>query len=168
MCEPVTAMVAASAALQIGGAVLEHKQQKKQSNAVRASALESLKLQNEELSLRQVQEKLAGAQAIEQGNLEVASAGGDIKASAASRGVGGLSIDLLLNDVLAQGARYKSSVDQNVDASVGALDRDKDAALAEANARIAGAPAPSNLATGLKIGKAGVDAYTNLKIMRKT
>lgn len=168
MCDPVTAIVATSAALQIGGAVLDHKKEKKQSNAVRASALESLKLQNEELSLRQVQEKLAGAQAIEQGNLEVGAASGDITASAASRGVGGLSIDLLLNDVLAQGARFKTSVDQNTDASVSALDRDKDAAAAEANARIAGAPGPSALATGLKIGSAGVNAYTNLKIMRKT
>jgi hypothetical protein len=167
MCDPVSATAAIGLALNVGSAVLDHKAQNKQANAVKASALESLKLQNNELSIREVQERIAGAQQIEQGNREVQAASGDIKASAAARGIGGLSLDLLLGDVVAQGARFKTSVDQNTEASVSQLERGKDEALAEAHARIAGAPKASNLATGLKIGAAGLNAYTQFKINRK-
>lgn len=167
MCDPLTGIAAAGLLLGAGGAVAEHNAQNKQSKAVAASALESLRLQDHELSLREVQEKIAGSQQLEQGNREVQDATGDIQASAASRGVGGLSIDLLLNDVLAQGARFKTSVEANTAASVDQLEREKDFASAEARARIAGAPAASKLATGLKIGAAGLNAYTQLKINRK-
>lgn len=168
MCDPVTATVVAGAGLQIGGAIAEHKAQNKQAAAVREAALGALKIQDHELSLQEVQQRIAGAQQIDQGNREVDAASGDINASAASRGVGGASIDLLLNDVQAQGARYKSSVEQNVDAAREQIGSQKDAALAEAQARIAGAPKASMLATGLKIGSAGVNAYSTLKIQRKT
>lgn len=168
MCDPVTAIAGASLLIGAGSAIVEHKAQNKQAKAVQASALESLKLQDHELSLREVQEKLAGAQQIGQAQGEVQAASGDVSASAASRGISGLSLDLLLGDVQAQGARYTDSVNRNTETSVSSLERGKDEALAEANARIAGAQPASKLATGLKIGAAGLNAYTNLKIARKT
>jgi hypothetical protein len=167
MCDPVSAIAVTSLALSTGSAILDHKAQNKQANAVKASALESLKLQNHELSIREVQERIAGSQQLEQADLEVASARGDISTSAASRGLGGLSLDLLLGDAVAQGARYKTSVNQNTAASVAQLQRGKDEALAEANARIAGAPKASTLATGLKIGAGALNAYSQFKINRK-
>jgi hypothetical protein len=169
MCDPVSATIAATtAAIKIGGAIADHKAQNKQASAVQAAALDSMRIQDHELSLQEVQSRIAGSQQVDQGNREVQAASGDVAASAATRGVGGMSIDLLLNDVLAQGARFKTSVDQNTDAQVQQVDSQKDAALAEARGRIAGAPKASMLATGLKIGAAGLDAYNTLKIQRKT
>jgi hypothetical protein len=166
MCDPVTALVATSVALQVGGAVLGHNEQNQQADKTKSSALEALKLQDHELSLREVQERIAGKQQVDQGNREVQAASGDIATSAASRGVGGMSIDMLLGDVAAQGGRYKTSVEQNTNASVDQLEREKDQARAEAQSRINGTPRANPLATGLKIGGAVLDGLTTLKINR--
>jgi hypothetical protein len=165
MCDPVTAIAGAGLVLGVGKAVVEHKAQNKASETNKQLALESLKLQDHELSVEEVQAKLAGQQQDVQADQEVQAAQGDISTSAASRGVGGASIDLLLNDAQAQGARFKTSVGTNTDAQVGALDRQKDAALDEAKARIAGVPKASLIETGLKIGGSVLDAAT-LKIAR--
>lgn len=158
MCNPVVAIAAADFGIKAVGAVMEHKAQNKAADANKQAALASLKLQDHELSIEEVQARLAGAQQQVQGDEQVRAAEGDISQSAAARGVGGASIDLLLNDVQAQGARFKTSVQQNTDAQVASLDRQKDEALAEAQARIAGVPKANPLMTGLKIGGAAADA----------
>jgi uncharacterized protein YPO0396 len=157
MCDPVTAIAVTAATMKIGGALIENKAQNDQAAANKTSALDALKIQDNELSLRQVQERIAGKQQIEQGNAQVLSATGDVQSSAAARGVSGMTTDLLLGDVQAQGARYNDSVNQNTEATVSQLDRQKDAAYAEAQSRINSVPKANPWATAIKIGGAVVD-----------
>lgn len=160
MCNPVVAAAAivADVGMKIGGAIVEHKAQNKAAAENEKLALESLRLQDHELSLEEVQTRLAGRQQEVQGEQATQAAEGDISQSAAARGVGGVSIDLLLQDAQAQGARFKTGVQRQTDAEAEAITRQKDTALEEAKARIAGVPKASGLATGLKIGGAAADA----------
>lgn len=166
MCDLVTGIAAASAGIKIFGAVADHKAQNDAYAANREATLDALKIKNHELSLREVEERIAGAQQIEQGGLQVLDAKGDASASAASRGVKGLSIDLLLQDLDRQGVVYAGSVDQNTNAAVAQLDREKDAALAEARGRINSQSKANPWATGLKIGSAGLE-FASTKIGNK-
>jgi hypothetical protein len=162
MCDPLSAAVVVGTGLSIYGDVQEHKAQSAQAKANKAAALAALRLQDHELSIEEVQSRIAGTQQIEQGDQAVRDAAGEAQASAAARGVGGVSIDLLLDNVQAQGARFRESVQQNTDAQAAALERQKDAALAEAQARIAGVSPASALTTGLKIGSDIVNGATLL------
>lgn len=163
MCDPVTAIGVTAAVVKIGGAVVEHVAQNKNADAVKDSANAALALKDHELSIREVQERIAGSQQIDQGKRQTLDATGDVQASAAARGVGGMTVDLLLNDLTAQGARFTDSVNQNTNANVDQLEREKDAAKAEANSRIAGAPGANPFVTALKIGSAGLD-YASTRI----
>lgn len=152
MCDPLSVAVIGSTILTVGSDVLEANAQNKQAKAQKQAALQALKVQDHELSIEEVEARLAGAQQKGQATQEVQAAAGDVRASAAARGVGGATIDLLLNDVQAQGERYKESVDLNTSAQTGSLERQKDQALAETRLRLAGAQGANPLATGLKIG----------------
>lgn len=166
MCDPLTATVAAATVLKIGSTIVESKAQNKQADAVKDSALDALKIQDHELSLSEVQQRIAGGQQIEQANQDVVAATGDVNASAAARGVGGMTTDLLLNDVLRQGSAYRDSVRTQTDANIAQTERQKDAAFAEAQARINGAPKANPFATALKIGSSVLD-FASYKIGNK-
>lgn len=106
------------------------------------------------MSLQEVQDRIAGAQEKQQGNEQVLSASGDVATSAATRGVSGLTSDLLIGDVQRQGAQYRQGVDQNTDAQVAQVENEKTSAAAEAQSRIANVQSSNPLLTALKIGTA--------------
>lgn len=158
MCDPVSATIAAvGTALKIGGTVAEASAQNQASNANRESATAALRLKDNELSLRELQEKIAGGQKLEQATRDTTAAAGDTTATAAANGVGGVTVDLLLKDIQAQGSRYADSVNDNTDATVSQLELEKRGAQAEAQSRINSVPRANPFMTALKIGAAGLD-----------
>lgn len=165
MCvDPVTGLAIASTAVKIGGDLLDHTAQNKAHDANERAANDALKVQDHELSLQEVQQRIAGKQQIAQGDAQVLSATGDLQASAASRGIaGGMTMDLLAGDIQAQGSRYTASVDQNTEASVAQTENEKAAAYATAQSRINGVPGANPFATAMKIGGALVD-YSSSRI----
>ena len=163
MCDPITAIAGAGLALGVGKAIVEHKAQNQAKAANDASALAALKIEDHELSLREVEERIAGNQQIDQATAAVLGAQGDVKANAAANGVTGMTVDMLLHDTERQGAAYKASVDANTEATVAQLERAKDEANANAQSRISSVLGANPLLTGLKIASTGLD-FASLKI----
>jgi hypothetical protein len=166
VCDPLTAIAGIGLAVGVGSAVMEHNAQNQAAAANEQNALSALRIESHELSLREVEERIAGNQLEEQADAAVLEAVGDVNANAAANGVSGMTVDMLLHDVDRQGASYRDSVEQNTDTVIAQLEREKAAALVGARNRITSVPRANPLATGLKIAGAGLD-FASMKIGQK-
>ena len=158
MCDPVTVTAVAGTALSIAGAVADHQAQNKRSRAVKTEAAKTLATDNRQIALRELQEGIAGRQESGLINAEVTTATGATAADAASRGVGGMTVDLLLKDIERQGAAARGAVEDQVTANTQQLGVERERAQANYQSRINGAPPANPFTTLLRIGGAGVDA----------
>lgn len=161
MCAPL-AVAAVAGGLQIGGAIANHQAQKKQAKAVRAAAHRNLRLERRAIAVRQIQEGIATSEQLRDIRLEAERREGSIRASAAASGVQGDTIDALIGDLSGSEGRAARSIKDTYVATLDQLELEKQAADARAAARIAGAPEPSALATGIRIGGAVTETLTNI------
>lgn len=123
MCEPVT-LFAISAGLSAVSGVVNYGQQKDNAEA-QQKWQEQLHKTNTEvatsnaltqyaaLQRRELEERAAAAQGVEQVSREALQATGRARAGAAAGGVGGLSVDSLMSDFQRQELDYQTSVIRN-------------------------------------------------------
>lgn len=155
MCEP-TALAIGSFALQAGSALAQHEGEARQSRATRAAATEAAQLQVADISKRQQEELRAGREQEEQVRREGREVAAMARASASEAGVQGTSVDLLLDDIEGDTLGAQQSLRDSTTVSIDQLQRMKLGVNAERDNRIAAAPEPSGLLTGLRIGSAGI------------
>lgn len=169
MCDPITAslvVAGVSTAVKIGGDIASASAQNQHAAAVKSEAIAAEQNTDYDLSIRSIQEKIAGSQKLQAGDRQAAAAEGSTRAGAAGAGVGGMTVDLLLSDQEREKYMYDDSVTQQTAANVDQLDRQKDAAYAEEQSRIAGAPPANPWATALRIGgdaASGAGQLINIK-----
>lgn len=163
MCDPVTATTAISTALQIGGSVLQFSQQAdaakenaKAANKAAASAYAGT-------TLRQQQENAKAAQDKFDVNLQMEAAKATAATSAGESGVGGVSFANLLTDYESRAGRANAVTDANAQATVAALQSDKESTNAKTAAVINSVPAPSPLGLfadiGAQVAKGGLKIW---------
>ncbi len=155
-----------AAAVSIGSAIVGAVGQSQQNTANKKAAAAALKIQNRDISIRALQEKVAAAQEAQALNLQAGEAAGLTNASAASGNVGGMTVDLLLQDVENTRLAGLDRIDQQTEDTLGALDRERSGALATSRNRANQTSAPNPFAVGLRIGSGVLDAYSFGRSMR--
>lgn len=153
MCNPVAIV---GAGLSIGSSILKHKSQNDASKANEAAANDAMRTNFRDIDARAVEENKAATNQIVAGLNQKNDAQGTALAAAAGAGVGGISVQALLNTIEGDAASYTDSVLENRDLKLDQLQREKLGATAQAKDRIASVPRASLLGTGLRIAGAGV------------
>ena len=164
MCVPLApALVATALAIEVGSSIAEHKAQGQRAQATRQEAERARILERRSLAVRQIQESIATSQRLRGVDEEASRREGSIRASAAAGGVSGGALNAILADLEGSAGRSSQDIrDSNV-ATLEQIELEKLGADARAAARIAGAPEPSSLATGLRIGGAITGSLASLK-----
>lgn len=155
MCDPITIATVAtvtSGIAKIGGDVVAANAENARAAAVKSNAFAAEKTTDLDLSTRELQEKIAGNEKITAATRQAGEVAGATRAGAGRAGVGGATVDMLLDNQTRQLAQYDTSVTQQTDANVAQLDREKDAAYATYESRVASAPPANPWATALRIG----------------
>jgi len=152
MCEPTTILAVANVAMGVGSAIVKKKGQDQAHAANKAAALESLKNQTRDLSVRQQQEQAAAMGQVQDVRVQSAEAQGLASASAAEAGVTGMSVALLLDDIQRDELGAVEEIEANAEMTFEQLQRMKEGAVSEAKGRINSVPKGSWLETGLEIG----------------
>lgn len=160
MCNPIAIV---GAAVEIGGQVAKHVGQNKAKKANTKAAMADMRLQYADVNARQVEEQKAAANQIAAGMGQKDEAQGTALAAAAGAGVGGLSVEALLNSIEGDAASFKDSVNENLDLVTAQTEREKRGIRAGTANRIASVPGASILGTGLRIAGAGVDIFAKHK-----
>ncbi len=152
MCDPVSALMGISTAISVGGQLIQHAEQeeaaKKNEASARQSAANSIGL----LTLRQQQERRAGAQTIYQMGLEAERAQAMNRVQAGESGVSGISVDLLTDDIERQRLMAEAGTRSNLKDTEDQLQQEKKVVKTNAQAQINSVPKPNPWATGLRIG----------------
>lgn len=154
-------------ALSAGKAFMEHKAQNQAAKANTVAANSNYRSTIDDLRARLSEEKRSTGLTIQQAIGQVRSTKGSAVASAAASGVSGISIDALLRDVSAQGAAYKVSAEDNLDATGRQIGRLEQQAAVQRDNQIAGIQTANPLLTGLKIGAGALDAATAYRGMTR-
>lgn len=160
MCNPVAII---AGAVEVGGQVAKHFAQKKAAKENKTAAIADMRLQYSDVNARLVEEQKAGANQIVAGVEQGTAAQGTALASAAGAGVGGVSVEALLNTIEGDTADFKDSVNENLDLIARQADRDKRGIRAGTTSRINSVQSPSILGLGVRIAGAGIDLYTRNK-----
>lgn len=162
MCfDPVTAglMSFAVGAVQ---SIAQYNAQAQEAEAVRENALQAYN--NDEIALahRQIQEADASGQKVQQINLDEAKKVSEVKLSASSAGVSGISVDNIVGDVTRQASQNRQNQFDNTKMAINQLQLEKKQSQAQAQSRINSAPKPSALSLIAGIGGAalsGMNTY---------
>lgn len=170
MCEPVSI---ASAAIAIGGAVMQHQAASaaaKDQNNRAATAADNARISaiNEygQLQQRELQEREAAAVQSQELSMDARKTEARALASADAAGVTGLSVDALVRDIMGQEGRGQTTIATNLDYTVNDLREQAKGVEANAKNQINSVPTargPSMFATGLQIGGAAVSGYGDYK-----
>lgn len=167
MCfEPAT-MAAISLAMQVASAGAQYAAGVEQANAQTerynqnvVAAQAASRDQYNQTTLRQMQEEQAYVQKQQSTLMEGAERSAEVNASAASAGVGGLSVDALLGDVTRKMSRARATLDQNFGMVAQQLQMQKQGITAQEQSRInsmsPGTP-PSGVELGFRVATAGVN-----------
>jgi len=168
MCDPVSlAGFAISAASSVVG-FMGQQQQAAQQDALykqnRANALRAFEDKQVATNWRMIQEQESAATEKQDVALQSRAAQASARVAAGEAGVSGLSVDALLGDIVGRTSRYNDRIDQQTDWTVAQLQQEKKGQAAQAVDRINSVPRgtkPSFIDAGLRIGAAGLNAYTD-------
>lgn len=152
MCDPVSIGYGIVGAVGIVSDLVGANAQNQHAKAVKTEAISAEKNTDYDLSLRAMQEKLAGKEKLVAGDRQATEVESQTRAGAAGAGVGGMTVDMLLSSDQRQKYQFDQSVDEQTQANVDQTDREMGAAYATEQSRITGAPPANPWATGLKIG----------------
>lgn len=164
MCAPPAVMAAlsiASTAASLYGQVQAANAQEDYNKDMARNATIANNQRNAQINQRQIQERDAATGKIMANNLEATKAKASAKVAASSAGVGGISVDALLNDLGSSQGRYNASVGENLRAGTVAADWDRVASYNNMASTINGLRTPTMpnyLGAALQIGTA-VDTY---------
>ena len=155
MCD-ATAIV--SSAISIGASLVAQNEQNKQNDKNKKAANAALQMSNRDISIRALQERLAVAQEKEQLNAQAKEITGLTNVSAAAGGVGGMTVDMLLQDVENRRLGAQDSLSQQLDATLAGLDRERSGALISSRNQANRTSAANPWATGIRIAGGVADA----------
>lgn len=158
MCEPVsTIATVASAAVTVGSDLLKAHAQNKEAAAVATQANQAAVNDNNALSEREAEERMAVAQAAGDAQSQTASATSIARLSAASAGVEGNSVNAILQSLEANRSAVVTSDQETLALKLQALENERLGVEATRESRINAAPKANPWATGLQIAGAGID-----------
>lgn len=160
-------IAAAQLAIQVGSAIAGHAAQDKQAKATRIAADEAAATQFNALNARSLEERIAAAQAINEGGRQAASAASLARLSAITAGVSGQSADAITQGIEGDLGRFTDSIDQNLEVSQFQLERAGLGIEAQRKGRINGVPPANPFLTGLTIGSDVVD-FIGKRIAQQT
>lgn len=162
MCEPITLSII-TAATAIGGAIVGADSQRSINFQNKKSARLALESTNRDISLRALQERIAAAQESQALNTQAAEATGITSVSAAGGNVGGMTVDMLLEDINTTRLEGQSRITDQRNANLSALDRERSGALASSRNRANQTSPPNPFATGLRIAGGALDGYNTYR-----
>jgi hypothetical protein len=160
MCDPVTVGIL-SFAVSGAQAIASYSAQSQQAKATQASAEQSWRDQQTQISQREMQEQDALRQKQTQENIQEAQAKADVQVSGAASGVSGISLDNLLQDVGRRAATNRQVEETNTQMTLDQLQLQRKGINSEAQSRINSAPSPSPLSLIAGLGSAGVSGYSS-------
>jgi hypothetical protein len=146
------------AAVSIGSAIAGHRGQRKEARAHRRNIDRSLRLHRDDLMIQEGRILDAAAQSRQEASRVATGVEGRARASAASGGVRGASVDAIISEVSGDLARVYSSIEFNEVASLLDIQRAREAAEIRAEAERAGVSDPSFFETLARIGGGAMDA----------
>jgi len=169
MCDPATAIAAASFAIGTGSAVAGYSAQKAQgeqqeiyTSRVASASQEAAVRDYANQSLRIQQESDAAINEKEENQIAATKARGRAITAAGESHVSGLSVDALLQDFYGQEGRFNSAVDRNFQISSDYARAEMDSTQAQAQGRINAVDPvikPSFADAALRIAGSGVSSY---------
>lgn len=162
----VESIALASFALQAGSAIGRHIGQNRAHRANVRAADASYLATAGDIAARLGEETRAAYQMIDRGGVQAQASTGTARASAAASGVGGRSIDLLLQDIERDRLGHRASVTQNLEAIQRQATRSLQGAQAARQSQIAGIPSANPWATGLEIGGAALEYGSDQLLLR--
>lgn len=158
MCVPAFAVLAASEfALKAGSALVQHNAQNQAADANKASAERSFNTTFSALGNRESQEEAATAQTIMGTDRQARAADAIARVQSGSAGIGGASIDAILQDIERQRLEFKGTEQKNLAMTHDQLELDKQVGKDTMNNRIASVRPGNPFVTGLQIAGAGLD-----------
>jgi hypothetical protein len=163
MCEPTTIAVVASTALSVGSSIANHSAQAKGAKENEKAARKAAKLNSAELSRRAVQETIAStaqANAIRRQSL---SARGTLAASLAAGGLTGATADALDSEYLFAEDAAVQNTGRSLAWATESINYQQVSEYAQMRQRIAQAPPPNPLATGLSIAGQLANGYNTYR-----
>lgn len=159
MCLDPVSMGVLSFAVKAIGAVASFAAQSAESAANARNAIEQNKIDQRQLTLRQIQENAAAAQKKQAQNVQEAEVKAEATVAQVSKGVTGLSVENLLNDVTRKAARNQTTISENARMAVVQIQEGKKAATVRAQSRIDSVPPPNPLSLIAGIGSAAITGY---------
>jgi hypothetical protein len=173
MCDPVSIGMAVFGTLS---AVAGHQQASNQAKLQtqmhqmnQASALRDMQLQYADSGIREQQERQAAAEQVQGRRRMALIEAGSASAAIGESGAAGLTMGALMREVMGQAGRDVTSINTNRDWTAGQLGRDREGIRSSGISRMhstAPGVGPSRLATALRIGSVGLDAYSYHKSLK--
>lgn len=161
MCDVMTALSIGSTVVGLYGQQQEAKAQEKYNNDLARNAVTANNQRNAQINMRQIQERDAAAQKVQENNREAMKSEASAQVAASSAGVSGVSVDSLLSDIGSSQGRYNASVGENLRATNVGEDWDRVNAQNDMQSTFNSMQAPKRpnyLGAALQIGTS-VDKY---------
>lgn len=160
MCfDPVTAgfLSFAVGAVQ---SIAQYNAQAEEAAATRKASLQAYANDQNAIAHRQIQEADAGSQKVQQVNLEEAKKVSEVRLSASSAGVTGISVGNLVGDVTRQASQNRQNQFDNTKMAINQLQLERKSSQSQAQSRINSAPRPSALGLIAGIGGAALSGMS--------
>lgn len=162
MCFDPVSMGLISFAVGAVQSVAQYQAQSEEAEATRKNALQAYANDQNAINHRQIQEAEASSQKVQQINLEEAKKVSEVRLSASSAGVSGISVGNLIGDVTRQASTNRQNQFENTKMAINQLQLEKKSSQTQAQGRINSAPRPSALGLIAGIGGAalsGMNTY---------
>lgn len=160
MCDPVTlglASFAVSAVSTVAGFSAANEEAKAQ----REAAIDANAIEQNQLSLRQMQEADATKQALKEQDLAEAEALSELEVQGAAANISGISLNNLKADIKRRAGRNRTNARTNYQNIASQLQLEKVGSGSRAASRINAAPKPSPLSLIAGIGGAALDGFNS-------
>lgn len=145
-------LAGAQLAIGIGKSIAGHQGQKKQYFENKRAALQNLTRQNQDLTIRRIEETIALRQQEDEAGLALMASQGTARAAAAASGVTGASVEAIDQSLVRDYGRFRDTSAFNFELSMDQIERLRLQAGAQALDQIRQVQRPSLLATALDIG----------------
>lgn len=140
--------------------IAQYQAASEEAEATRKNALQAYVNDQNAINHRQIQEADASAQKVQQINLEEAKKVSEVRLSASSAGVSGISVDNLVADVTRQASQNRQNQFDNTRMAINQLQLEKKSSQMQAQSRINSAPRPSALSLIAGIGGAALSGMS--------
>ncbi len=160
MCEPIS-IALASAALGAAGQMVQYQNQQAMYEQNRQNAMAAFRDNQQALNTREMQEQTAASEKRFDMDMQAKAAMATADVSAGEAGVSGISVDQLIGDLGARGARAKDRIDEDQSWTTAQLQSEKTAGAHQMVDRINSVPAPNFADAALRIAGVGLNSASS-------